>query len=110
MAWDVDMVVSDAIKMNTGYGTDPKDEVKPGIIIASNNLAANDAVAVALMRYHDTARLDELTTRKHKQLQLANRYGLGSSNLSSMEIKTSDLVQDPDFEDVIAWIEKELED
>jgi len=29
-AYSVDMVVSDALKMNVGNGTDPKDEVEPG--------------------------------------------------------------------------------
>jgi uncharacterized protein (DUF362 family) len=110
MAWDVNMVLSDAMQMNTGHGTDPIDQVEPGIIIASNNLVANDAVAVALMRYYNTVKLNELPTRKHKQLELATQYGLGSSGLHGIEFKYADLVDDPGFDELLAWIKGELED
>lgn len=110
MAWNVNMVLSDAMQMNTGQGTDPRDQVEPGIIIASNNLVANDAVAVALMRYYNTVKLNELPTRKHKQLGLAEQYGLGSSGLHSIDFKFADLVDDPSFDELLAWIKGELED
>jgi uncharacterized protein (DUF362 family) len=109
MAWNVDMVLSDAMQINTGKSTDPRDQVDPGIIIASNNLAANDAVAVALMRYYDTAQLKELTTKKHKQLQLAKKYGLGDPDLSSISLKISNMMHDPDFKDLISLITSELD-
>lgn len=110
MAWNVDMVLSDAMQMNTGHGTDLKDQVEPGVIIASNNLVANDAVAASLMRYYKTVGLDELPTRKHKQLELAEKYSLGSSGLNGMDLKTINLVDDPSFNELYSWIKGELED
>jgi uncharacterized protein (DUF362 family) len=108
LAWNVDMILSDAMKINTGYTTDIKDEVEPGIIVASNNMTANDAVAVSLMRYYDTVRVKDVPIKKHKQLELARKYGLGSHDLSDIIIKTSDLVDDPSFLELVSWIKKDL--
>ena len=110
LAWNVDLVISDVMEMNTGYGTEPSDNVKPGIIIASNSMIANDCAAVALMRYYDTVRLRDMQTRKHRQISLAKKYGLGCSDLSGIKIKTSNLEGDNYFEDIITWIEGELKD
>jgi uncharacterized protein (DUF362 family) len=108
LAWKVDVVLSDAMKINTGYSTDVKDEIKPGIIIASNNLAVNDAVAVSLMRYYDTVRVKDLPTKNHKQLELARKYGLGGCDLSEIIIKTSALVEDQSFIELVSWIDNDL--
>ncbi len=108
LAWNVDMILSDAMKINTGYSTSINDEIKPGIIIASNNLAANDVVAVSLMRYYDTVRVKDVPTKKHKQLELARKYELGSYDLSDIIFKTSDLVKDKGFTEILSWIEDDL--
>jgi uncharacterized protein (DUF362 family) len=101
-------VFRDAMKINTGYSTDVKDEIKPGIIIASNNLAVNDAVAVSLMRYYDTVRVKDVPTKNHKQLELARKYGLGGCDLSDIIIKTSALVEDQSFIELVSWIDNDL--
>lgn len=110
LAWNVDLVISDVMEMNTGYGTDSSDNIKPGIVIASNSMIANDCAAVALMRYYNTVRLRDMSTRKQRQISLAKKYGLGRTDLSGIKIKTSDLEGDNYFEDIISWIEGELKD
>lgn len=106
----VDLVVSDALRMNMGYSTDPVDEVEPSVIIASNNVVASDAVAVALMRRYKTVRVVDKPTREHEQFRHARRLGLGSPSLDDIELKAVDLVGDSSFSDLVEYVMDELED
>jgi uncharacterized protein (DUF362 family) len=110
LAWNVDLIISDAMQMNIGYSTDPEDQVDPGIIIASNNLVANDAVAVALMSHYETVRVKDLPVKQQRQLLLAKKYGLGSFNLPDIELKTANLSKDPSFNEIESKIKSELKD
>jgi len=107
-AFSVDMVVSDALKMNIGNGTDPKDEVEPRIIIASNNIVANDAVAVALMRRYKTIRVVDRPTKMHEQFIHAKRLRLGSPNLDDVQLNTLDLTGSKEFSSLVEYIKTEL--
>ncbi|MCW4048441.1 MAG: DUF362 domain-containing protein [Candidatus Bathyarchaeota archaeon] len=107
-AYQVDLVVSDALKMNTGLRTDPEDEVSPGVIIASNNMVAADAVSVALMRKYGTVRIKDKPTRMHTQFKDAERLGLGSSDLRRMDVVTMNLAGDPSFSDLVKFLQEEL--
>jgi uncharacterized protein (DUF362 family) len=108
-AFSVDMVISDALKMNVGHGTEVKDEVEPRIIIVSDNIVANDAVSVALMRYYKTVRVVEKSTKDHEQFIHAKRLRLGASNLNGIQLKTLDLAENPIFPDLVEYIKTELE-
>jgi len=107
-AYSVDLVVSDAMKMNTGHGTDPGDEVSPGVIIACDSIVANDAVAVALMRRYGTVRVKEIPVWEHAQFREAARLGLGSPGLVRMALKTSNLAGDPSFDELVDEIRAEV--
>ena len=107
-AYSVDLVVSDAMRMNTGHGTDPGDEVSPGMIIASDNIVANDAVAVALMRRHGTVRVKDTPVWMHAQFREAARLGLGLPSLDYISLKTSNLAGEPYFDELVDEIKAEL--
>jgi len=107
-AFSVDLVVSDALKMNVGYGTDPRDEVEPGVIIASSNIVANDAVAVALMRHYGTVRVIDKATKMHEQFIHAKRLRLGSPSISDIRIKTLNLTGSEEFSSLVEYIKTEL--
>ena len=107
-AYSVDLVVSDAMRMNTGYGMDQRDEVSPSVIIASDSIVANDAVAVALMRMYDTVRVRYKPVWEHTQFVEAARLGLGSPSLDRVALKTSNLAGDPYFDELVDEIKAEL--
>jgi uncharacterized protein (DUF362 family) len=107
-AYSVDLVVSDAMKMNTGHGTDPGDAMSPGVIIVSDSIVANDAVAVALMRRHGTVRVRDTPVWMHAQFREAARLGLGSPSLDHVALKTSNLAGDPSFDELVDEIRAEL--
>ena len=108
LAYQVDMVIADAVRMNTRYRTDPEDEVTPRIITASNNMVSSDAVSAALMQRYKTVRVVDFSTKEHFQFKLADKLGLGKANLSEMEIIQHDMVVDKDFTELIDFIKYEL--
>jgi uncharacterized protein (DUF362 family) len=108
LAYQVDMVIADALKMNTGLRTDLKDEVSPGLITASNNMVASDAVSVALMQRYGTVRVVDYKTQDQIQFRLADDLGLGKPNLSNIELSHLNQVNDNSFYDLMEFIKLEL--
>jgi uncharacterized protein (DUF362 family) len=107
-AYNVDLVISDAMKINTGEGMDPKDEVQPGIIIASDNAATNDAAAVALMRYYKTISVVDKPALQHEQFKHAERLKLGSTHLEDIVVKTLDLGDNKAFSEILNHLKTDL--
>ena len=101
LAFHSDLIISDAIKINTGYKTDPEDEVSPGLIIASQNMVPADAFAVALMKHYNTVRVKEKPVKDHIQFQIAEKLGLGSIELKMTKIMTRNLTYDDTFDEII---------
>jgi len=108
LAYQVDMVIADAIKMNTGLRTDPDDEVEPKIITASNNMVASDAVSAALMQRYGTVRVVDFKTLEQLQFKLAEKLGLGKANLSDIEIIQHDMTRNRDLSELMDDIKAEL--
>ncbi len=108
LAYQVDMVIADALRMNTGPKTDPKDEVSPGIITASNNRVASDAVSASLMQKYRTMRVTDHKTQDQLQFKLAEKMGLGTPNLSGIHIEHLNIVKDEGFKELMGYIRSEL--
>jgi uncharacterized protein (DUF362 family) len=108
LAYQVDLVIADVLKMNIGFRTDPKDEVEPKIITASNNMVASDAVSAALMKRYDTVRVSNYKTQDHIQFKLAERRDLGKANTSAIDIVQDNLIQDIEYTKLIDFIKSEL--
>jgi uncharacterized protein (DUF362 family) len=108
LAYHADMVIADALRMNTGKGTAPEDEVSPGIITTSNNMVASDAVSAALMQRHRTVRVVDYRTQELTQFKLAEKLGLGVPNLSGIHIEHNDMANDDCFEALLSYIRSEL--
>jgi uncharacterized protein (DUF362 family) len=108
LAYHADMVIADAIRMNTGIGTAPEDEVSPGIITASNNMVASDAVSAALMQRYRTVRVVDQSTQSLTQFTLAEKLDLGVPNLSGIHIEHNDIANDDGFMELLGYIRSEL--
>ena len=108
LAYQVDMVIADALRMNTGLRTDPEDEVSPGIITASNNMVASDAVSAALMQKYRTVRVVDNRTQDQTQFKLAEKLGLGTPNLSGIHLEHLDMANNDGFEGLMSYIRSEL--
>jgi uncharacterized protein (DUF362 family) len=108
LAYQVDMIIADALRMNTGFGIKPEDEEAPGIITASNNMMASDAVSAALMQKYKTVRVTDYETKEQLQFKLGEKLGLGKAGLSSINLETANLVEDREFYRLVKYIQSEL--
>jgi uncharacterized protein (DUF362 family) len=108
LAYQVDMVIADALKMNIGFRREPKDEVSPGLITASNNMVASDAVSVALMQRYGMVRVVDYKTQDQIQFRHADRLDLGKPNLSNIELSYLNQSNDKSFNDLMEFIKLEL--
>ena len=108
LAYQVDMVIADALKMNTGYKMEPKDEVTPGIITASNNMVTSDAVSAAMMKQYGTVRVTDFETKEQLQFKLAEKLSLGKASLSEIVLLQHDMTQEKGYSELIDFIKKGL--
>ncbi len=108
LAYQVDLIIEDALRMNTGLRTDPKDEVSPGIITASNNMMASDAVSAALMQKYKTVRVVDYKTKDQRQFKLGEKLGLGKADMSSIVLEPANPIKDDKFSDLLDFIRSEL--
>ncbi|MCK5670669.1 DUF362 domain-containing protein, partial [Candidatus Bathyarchaeota archaeon] len=108
LAYHADMIIADALRMNTGKGTAPEDEVKPGIITASNNMVASDAVSAALMQRYRTVRVVDHSTQGLTQFTLAEKLDLGVPNLSGIHLEHNNMANDDGFQELLGYIKSEL--
>ena len=108
LAYQVDMVIADALRMNTGLRTDPKDEISPGIITASNNMMASDAVSASLMQKYKTVRVVDFKTTDQLQFKLGEKLGMGKADLSNIELESANPAKDDSFSDLLGYIKTEL--
>ena len=105
-AYSADLVIADAsiVLVNKELTR----TANPGIIIASGNRVASDAICVALMKTLNAERISDMPVLMHKQLQYASRIGLGSPEYEDMILRTSNLVGDQAYTDLIDKIKEEL--
>lgn len=108
LAYSADLVIADATKILVDKELTPSEAAEPGIIVASGNRVASDAVCVALMKQHSVDRVSDRPVLSQEQFAICERLGLGSPRLEEMELRTSNLAGDGRFEDLISGIEDEL--
>jgi uncharacterized protein (DUF362 family) len=108
LAYSADLIVADATKILVDKELTPSKTAAPGIIIASGNRVASDAVCVALMKQYSVDRVSDRPVLSHEQFTIGERLGLGSPRLEKMELRTSNTADDGRFENLISGIEEEL--
>jgi uncharacterized protein (DUF362 family) len=108
LAYSADLCITDMMKFYTGKPPFHKDVKEPGIVIIGSNRVATDAVAVCLMKQNGANRLADIPVREHLSFTISEDRALGSSHLDDIELISSNLSNDPEFDDVIKQIREEL--
>ncbi|MDL5501849.1 MAG: DUF362 domain-containing protein, partial [Candidatus Methanoperedens sp.] len=86
-AYDPDIVIMDGISGFSKGGPDEGTLIEPGIMIASNDRIALDAVGVATLRiYGTTGEVERGNIFEQEQIARAVELGLGASGPDEMEI------------------------
>jgi uncharacterized protein (DUF362 family) len=79
---------------------------KPGVIIASGDRVAVDAVGAAILKALRAESLKGKDVKKHDQIAWAENLGIGTTNI---ELLVEDLVGDPSFNALVKFVEKQLD-
>jgi uncharacterized protein (DUF362 family) len=87
VAYAPEVVVMDALQGFSTGGPDVGTLIEPGLLLASRDRAALDAVGVALLRLHGTTReVQEGRIFEQEQLARAAELGLGVSRTGDIEV------------------------
>ena len=85
--YDVDIAVMDALEAFVTGGPDTGDLVRPGLMLASRDRVALDAVGVAILRsYGSTREVMEGGVFELDQIRRAAEIGVGASSVEDVEL------------------------
>ena len=108
LTFTADLIVTDGMKFYTSRPPTMDEVVAPGIVIVGSNSVAADAVAACIMKQHKAHRMESTPVREHQSFVVGEERGIGSSNLSDIELITRNLTDDDTFEDKVDLVKKEL--
>ncbi|MDP6457751.1 MAG: DUF362 domain-containing protein [Candidatus Bathyarchaeota archaeon] len=108
LAFSTDLVVTDAQKFFIDKGPAHNVMAEPGLTIVGSNRVAADAVAVCIMKQHNSHRMEDTPVREHTSFTLGEDRGLGSSSIEDIELLSSNLEEDILFGDVVSQVREEL--
>jgi uncharacterized protein (DUF362 family) len=108
LAFTADLVVTDGMEIYTDMGHPDGKIAKPGLIIAGSNKIVADAVAVCVMKRHGANGMADSPVREHLTFKIGEARGLGSSSIGAIELRASNLADDPDFDGLVSVVREEL--
>jgi uncharacterized protein (DUF362 family) len=108
LAYSTDLVVMDGMMFRRERESKPNSIVKSGIIIVSNDRVATDAIAATIMKHYKTQNMIEKPILDYPTLKMSRTLDLGTSMMDKMILKTSNLTEHDDFEDIVQKIQTEL--
>lgn len=88
--YKVDLVIMDATEAFVSGGPDKGAEVKPGLILASRDRVAIDAVGVAILRRFGASSLTEKPIFELDQIRRAAELGVGAKSASAIRVTPLD--------------------
>jgi uncharacterized protein (DUF362 family) len=108
LAYTSDLVVLDGLKCFVSGGPAHGKEVASGIVIAGGDRVAVDAVGVAVLKYFKANGIAGVRVQSHDQLRRAAEIGVGHMYGNSISLRTSNLTDDEEFEDLVKFIRRQL--
>lgn len=88
--YSVDLVLLDAARAFISGGPDKGEEAAPGLMLASRDRVAVDAVGVALLREFGARELTKKPVFEWEQIQRAAELGVGAASPAAMELVALD--------------------
>ncbi len=88
--YDVDLVVMDAAEAFISGGPDKGTGVKPGLMLASRDRVAIDAVGVAILRKYGASSLAKKPIFELDQIRRAAELGVGAASASAIRLTPLD--------------------
>ena len=108
LAFPVDLCIVDGLSCFIDSGPEFTKMVNPGIIIVGNNRVATDAIAVSIMKQLGAYGISDKPVLENEQFIWASKLDLGKPIFSEINLKYSNLTDDPNFEQIISKIKDDL--
>lgn len=109
LAYRPDLNILDGTRVMISGGPWEGETAETGVLLASGDRVAADAVAVALLKtYGASQRLDRRSTWEQLQIRRSGELGIGASSPERMELRTILLEADPDLERRIHQLQRLL--
>jgi len=109
LAYTADLIVLDGMKCFISGGPARGEKAEPRVIIAGGDRVAVDAIGVAILKYFNAKDIANRKVHEHEQLKRACEIGLGKMKISEIELRAVNLADDEKFNQLVEFIEKELE-
>lgn len=107
LAYSADLVVLDGLNCFTTRGPSDGDLAHSGVVIAGGDRVAVDTLGVAVLKQFQAVNIVDRSITNHPQLKWAEKLGLGCTSLNKIEIRASNLENDPTFLPFLASLQKE---
>ena len=108
LAYTSNLVVLDGLKCFVSGGPAHGKEIASGIVIAGGDRVAVDAVGVAVLKYFKADGIADVGVQSHDQLKRAAEIGVGRLDGDNISLRTSNLTDDKEFNDLVEFIRHQL--
>jgi uncharacterized protein (DUF362 family) len=95
-------MVLDGLQCFTTRGPSEGDLARPGVVIVGGDRVAVDTVGVAVLKQFQAVNIADRPVCNHPQLRWAEKLGLGHSDVNKIELRASNLEDDPNFLSLLA--------
>jgi len=108
LAYTTDLIVLDGLQCFVSGGPAHGKEATSGVIIAGSDRVAVDAVGVAILKFYKAEGVVGLEVKNQEQLKRAAEIGVGHLNAGAIALRTSNLVRDEKFDDLLQFVKRQL--
>jgi uncharacterized protein (DUF362 family) len=108
LAYATDLIILDGLRCFVSGGPAHGKEVNSRVMIAGSDRVAVDAVGVAILKFLKAEGIADVEVKKHEQLKIAAEIGIGHLDADSIALKTSNLTEDKQFDELVKFIETQL--
>lgn len=108
LAYTTDLIILDGLECFVSGGPAHGNKVTSGVIVAGSDRVAVDAVGVSILKFHQADGIANVKVKDHEQLKKAAEIGLGYLDADMIALKTSNLVNDEKFDDLVTFVRNQL--
>jgi len=108
LAYTADLIVLDGIECFVSGGPAYGKKAASNVIIAGGDRVAVDAVAVAILKFYGAEGIGNVKVQNHEQLKRAWGIGLGHLDADMIALKTSNLTDDEEFDELASFVKRQL--
>ncbi len=108
LAYTTDLIVLDGLQCFVSGGPAQGKSATSGVIIAGSDRVTVDAVGAAVLKFHKAEGIADVKVKDHEQLKRAAEIGIGRIDADGIDLKSSNLTGDEEFDDLDVFVRHHL--